>query len=145
MNSKEHAQKTPSGNCFICKKPTFQQSKQALQVCEDCTPVVKKYDTTKVIRAYTGSGKNSALIFVCIVRIDKNHMHCLLEIQVNGKIHPPENSAFKSEDEAINAGKAQIQALLGEGVVFKEIETANSTNPTERLRLIAGIKTNRKN
>ena len=142
MNTEIHEQTNPSGKCFICKKPVDQQPQQAetLQTCDDCKPIYEKYDAIIIKRAYSDSSKDSARIIVYIKRDDKQIQHCLLRIAVSGEINPPEDSAFKSEDEAINVGKAIVKELLGTAVKFEEVKIENPIGSIEKLKLIAGIR-----
>jgi hypothetical protein len=120
----------------------YQQAQQtkALQTCDNCKPFYERYDCDRIIRAYLESGKESARIIVSTKRIDKDNQHCFLRIRVSGKILPIEDLAFKSDDEALKAGKARVNELLGEGVVFEELTIENPNDPTEQLKLVAGVR-----
>ena len=138
MNSKTHEGITPTGKCFICKKPVYQQTPQTkgLPTCDDCKLLYEQYDAIKITRAYLDSGKDSAIIVVFTKRIDKENQHCLLQIIiVSGGMQAPENSSFKSADEAMNVGKAKVIELLGEWVVFEEVQI-DPNDPTEQLKLV---------
>jgi len=142
MNSKTHVEIAPSGNCFICKEPVYQKSQQTkgLPTCDGCKPFYEEYDSTRIARAYSDSGKGSARIVVFIKQVDRENQHCLLQIKVSGDIQAPENSSFKSADDAMNVGKAKVNELLGEGVVFEDVKIENPNDTTEQLKLVAGIR-----
>ena len=40
----------------------------------------------------------------------------------------------------MNVGKAKVNELLGEGVVFEDVKIENPNDTTEQLKLVAGIR-----